>query len=492
MPTSIRIAAVVFLAAAASSVSALDFAPAAFYPAGQIQEGVAVGDLDGDGDSDLAVIDRNSDLRVLFNNGNGAFPTSLTFNDLWPATTSDIDMADLDRDGDNDLAVAFMTIYGTVSILLNNGDGTFATPVNYDTCYSTQAVAIADLNGDFHRDTASASNCFQGSILLNDGHGTFLDNGDWGDGYVPSGIHTGDLDGDGDREVAFTNGTSDVTILYNDGTGSFPVMGGVSSIDNPQDVRIADFDGDGDNDLVSTNFYSDDLHVFFNDGAGNLAFTGIKYRLGDGPEGMDTADLDLDGDVDAAVANRLGSTVSFALNNGSGSFATRIDRASGTGPEDVAAGDLNGDARPDVVASHWGSGQVAVYLNTTQNLPDADNDGMTDGADCAAADPTAWQPPSTVVDLLLSNGGATTLDWSAPARPGTAAPRYDLLRATSPTGFQAATCLVSNTTSRNATDPQVPEPGVVFHYLIRTRNACGVNLGASSDGTPRQGVSCPG
>ena len=60
------------------------------------------------------------------------------------------------------------------------------------------------------------------------------------------------------------------------------------------------------------------------------------------------------------------------------------------------------------------------------------------------------------------------------------------------TGFQAATCLVSNSTSRNATDPQVPEPGVVFHYLIRTRNACGVNLGTSSDGTPRQGATCPG
>jgi hypothetical protein len=425
---------------------------------------------------------------VLFNDGSGAFPTSTTYADLWSGNTSDIAMADLDRDGDNDLAVAFFTIYGAVSILLNHGDGSFAAPVDHDTCYSTQAVVIADLNGDGYRDTASASNCFKASILLNDGHGSFVDNGDWGAGYVPSGIDTGDLDGDGDREIAYTNGTNSITLLFNDGAGSFPVMGGVGSSDQPRDVRIADLDGDGDDDLTSTITYSDDLAVYLNDGGGSLSAP-VKYSLDNAPDKMDAADLDLDGDVDFVVANRSG-TVSFAINNGSGAFTTRLDRAAGTGPEDVTAADLNGDARPDVVASHWDSGRVAVYLNTTSAAPDLDDDGVTDANDCAPGNRAAWALTSAVSDLLV--GGATTaLSWSAPDRPGAPVPRYDLLRATAPAAFQQAECVVSDATSRAVTDPSVPDPGAAFYYLVRARNACGGNLGVASETTQRQGTSCP-
>ena len=88
-------------------------------------------------------------------------------------------------------------------------------------------------------------------------------------------------------------------------------------------------------------------------------------------------------------------------------------------------------------------------------------------------------------------GAATALSWSEPDRSGTSAARYDLLRASTPTGFEEATCLASAVASRNASDPQVPAPGAVNYYLVRTRSACGANLGTSSDGGPRQGASCP-
>ena len=56
-------------------------------------------------------------------------------------------VADLDGDGKPDLAV---TGYddGTVSVLLNNGDGTFAAPRRYPTGAGPGTVAAADLNGD--------------------------------------------------------------------------------------------------------------------------------------------------------------------------------------------------------------------------------------------------------------------------------------------------------------------------------------------------------
>src|SRR5262245_21710089 len=135
------------LSSAAHGEAAFD--NAVFYGAGPAPAAVAVGDLDGDQDNDLAVVDYGGHLQILVNNGNGTFQTAVAHNGLWPSSsyTVDVSIADLDRDGDNDLVVAFTTVYGSVSVVLNNGDGTFAAPVNYDSCYSTQGITVNDFNG---------------------------------------------------------------------------------------------------------------------------------------------------------------------------------------------------------------------------------------------------------------------------------------------------------------------------------------------------------
>ena len=84
-----------------------------------------------------------------------------------------IQPGDLDGDRDLDLAVAF-TFSDEVSILLNNGDGTFAPDVFYSAGDGPRAVAMGDLDGDLDLDLAVTN---QGgndvSILLNNGDGTF-------------------------------------------------------------------------------------------------------------------------------------------------------------------------------------------------------------------------------------------------------------------------------------------------------------------------------
>src|SRR5262245_54007983 len=204
---STRAAAVAVLALAplGSARGEAAFDNAVFYGAGVAPEAVAIGDLDGDQDNDLAVVDRGGHLQILFNNGNGTFQAPVTYSNLWSgfSYTLDVRMGDLDRDGDIDLAVAFTTVYGSVSIVLNNGNGTFAPPVNYDSCYSTQGITVGDFNGDLHRDVAGMNNCFQASILLNDGSANLHKKGDYGDGYVPGGIDSADLDGDGDRDIVY-------------------------------------------------------------------------------------------------------------------------------------------------------------------------------------------------------------------------------------------------------------------------------------------------
>ncbi|MFH1620456.1 MAG: FG-GAP-like repeat-containing protein, partial [Patescibacteria group bacterium] len=99
-----------------------DFSPVVNYSVGSNPRAVFAVDLDKDGDSDLATANYSSNsVSILVNNGDGTFATAVNYAvGNRPAT---VFAADLDGDGDNDLAVA--NYYSdNVSVLLNNGDGT--------------------------------------------------------------------------------------------------------------------------------------------------------------------------------------------------------------------------------------------------------------------------------------------------------------------------------------------------------------------------------
>src|SRR5262245_40466440 len=97
--------------------------------AGRSPDSVAIGDLDGDGDEDLAVANYyGDDVSVLLNEGRGTFATQVTYP-VGDGPTA-VSIADLDGDGDRDLAVANWAYpVGSASVLLNQGGGTFATSV---------------------------------------------------------------------------------------------------------------------------------------------------------------------------------------------------------------------------------------------------------------------------------------------------------------------------------------------------------------------------
>ena len=118
---------------------------------------------------------------------------------------------------------------------------------------------------------------------------------------------------------------------------------------------------------------------------------------------------------------------------------------------------------------------------------DSDGDGVPDTSDCRPFDPAAWSVPSDVM-LALGGGATASLGWSAPASPGGLSLLYDVLSSPSPGAFTAATCLVFNGAAQAANDPFVPTGAV--SYLVRSKNVCGGNLGANSQGLSRTGVSC--
>ena len=134
-----------------------------------------------------------------------------------------------------------------------------------------------------------------------------------------------------------------------------------------------------------------------------------------------------------------------------------------------------------------GSGSGSV--NVVSGSADSDGDGVSNSADCKPFDGAVWSAPGEARDLRLTTASGGTLSWNIPSSPGATGLLYDVLRSTSPSDFTGATCVATGIAATTAADSTIP--GGVAYYLVRSRNACGAELGASSDLTPHFGPNCP-
>jgi hypothetical protein len=101
------------------------------------------------------------------------------------------------------------------------------------------------------------------------------------------------------------------------------------------------------------------------------AFSGAQvFAAGGSPLALAVADFNTDGRPDVVTANGAGNAVSVHLNTtavgaGAASFAPPLILLTVDGADDVGAGDIDGDGRPDLVVPGLTSGVVQVFLNTT-------------------------------------------------------------------------------------------------------------------------------
>jgi hypothetical protein len=163
-------------------------------------DGVALGDLNGDGKLDLAVTDDDG-VSVLLNTGNGTFASPVTcYPWVSSSSTGKVTVGDVNGDGRPDLVITDID-RGLVSVLLNTGDGTFAAPDHHDVGETPGAAVVRDLDGDGMPDLAVTSKGGV-AVLLNTGNGTFAAAARHPAGQEPGSLAAGDVDGDGRPDLA--------------------------------------------------------------------------------------------------------------------------------------------------------------------------------------------------------------------------------------------------------------------------------------------------
>jgi hypothetical protein len=181
---------------------------------------------------------------------------------------------DLDGDLDPDL-VSANAGSDDVSVLVNQGDGTFAAAVSYGVRESPQSVVAVELDGDGLPDLAAANRENNNvSVLMGFGDATFAPDIRYDVGRDPQSVVFGDLDADGDTDLVVTNpstpnqpngsGGDDVSVLLNEGDGTFAPETTYAVGSHPAAAAIGDFDGDGGLDLAAANANDGTVSILFN------------------------------------------------------------------------------------------------------------------------------------------------------------------------------------------------------------------------------------
>ena len=383
---------------AKTNITASDFLPKQDVGAGEGIRSVVIGDLDGDGKSDFAVVNSPSNTVSVYRNlSTGGSITQESF-----AAKVDFDagngsgsvaIGDLDGDGKPDLVVAnqfsnTVYVYRNTAISGSINTGSFASPVNFATGIQPNSIAICDLDGDGKPDLAVTNGysatvsvyrntAISGSITT----GSFAPGVNFATGDQPYSLAIGDLDGDGKPDLAVANANSNtISVIRNTASsGSITISSFATKVDfstdrYPSSLAIGDLDGDGKPDLVVANYLSSLVSVLRNTStignmnAGSFA-SKVDFPTGSDPFSLALGDLNGDGKVDLAVANEGSNTISVIINTANigsitiGSFAARVDFVTGPTTRSLTISDLDGDGKPDLAFSNNYLGILSVLRN---------------------------------------------------------------------------------------------------------------------------------
>jgi hypothetical protein len=329
---------------------------------------VGSADFDRDGTLDLAINTGGTGgqiLAVLPGDGAGGFGPATT-NGTTAFTTQGLSVADVDRDGRADVVVAVDT---GLSVFRNESGIACSAPSfgpalrAFSAGNSPYWTVSADFNGDGKPDLATTNYSSDDvTIHLGDGAGALVLASTVAVGTAPIAAIAPDLNGDGRPDLVTANyGSSNLSVRLGNGAGGFSAAPDLSTGDTVFSLVAADFNSDGRTDLVASNPNLGTLSVFFGNGDGTFTAPVSIPLAASTPVGLALADLNRDGRFDVVVADWNGA-VWLLTGNGAGGFSPLRTAAPGTKPYYVDVADFNGDDRPDVLVSNQTPATVSLFM----------------------------------------------------------------------------------------------------------------------------------
>ena len=330
---------------------------------------MAVADLDGNGSPDVAAVDSaRGELHVLLNDNRGFFP--MGERSVYPSSTSRFGR------WDGPVSVVAAPIYNTeldlvigdriarsVSLLANDGSGGFSNlRENIFIGHELADVHVADLDADGDSDIAVANGESSDSItlLFNNGRGSFSARVVVAVRPGPTAVVSGALDADGHNDLVVANrGDSTISVLLNGRLGNFASRQHYNMPSEPQKIRLADYDADGDRDILVVLEGSSNVGVLENDGDGLFA-PAAAVPVGMVPRSLAVADLSADIFNDLVAVGT--PPMNFLENKGAADFESQAIAASDS-LRDVEIADLNGDNHNDIVVLSTSKASVQVFRN---------------------------------------------------------------------------------------------------------------------------------
>jgi subtilisin-like proprotein convertase family protein len=354
------------------------FPPQYFVVSGQQTASAVVADFTGDGVPDLLVTNRGAnDVALMPGTGEeGHFadpaPDRTFATGAGPAS---VVVGDFNGDGRPDVAVLNETDQ-TITVLLNDGHGGFRTAGGpYAAGNSPTGLAVADLDGDGHLDLAVGNPYGDLLVLRGRGDGTFQ-------AFVRAGQRVPfvltDLNGDGVPDVVLGNEAQDQASsqLRTPGTTAFTPgafqRGPGDGLIGPGAMAIADLNGDGIPDLIYANTDSNNVLVYLGRPGGSFADPPLSFFVGTNPVSLAVGDLNGDGLPDLAVADQGSNDVSVLLGgrDAAGNWTFQAGPRLGTGgsgPNAVTIRDMNGDGVPDLLVTNGQDGTLATIPGIGSN-----------------------------------------------------------------------------------------------------------------------------
>jgi hypothetical protein len=433
--------------------TAMPDAPIPSYPG--FNSSIAVGDFNGDGALDLVVTGENiTQAYVLLGNGDGTFGAAASVGSANQPFS--VAVADFNSDGKLDIVLPDFD-NKAVAVLFGNGNGTFQSQQEYSTNGYPLALSVADFNGDGHPDIAVANEGPAGgsaggaAILLNNGNGTFAAPVNYGGGQEFYSIATEDINGDGklDLVIGEVYPTQSTILFLGNGNGTFsttPIT--LSTGPMPTSLALVDLNGDGAPDILAAlngvngkiSILLQSISPIIQAGPTNLSFTATQG-------GPNTTPVAL------TISNTGGGTEAWSASS-SQTWAL-LNQTSGTAPTSI-----NVSANPTGLAPGTYSATTTVTAIGASNSPLTIPVTLTVNpipvvvASLGFSPTSVIGPASATGTVTLSSsapvGGATvnlSSDNSAVQVPATMAIAAGLLSGT----FTATTSTVTTQTIGNVT-----------------------------------------